>query len=132
MELKIANMERTVPGGVVTTIHWTAIIIDGEHGVSAFGSVSLPPKPETDPTFVPFDQLTEAEALNWLIEQMGEDRVAALESKLNAEIEAKKQPKIVTGLPWAVAPALEESAPVSEDPAPVFEDPVSDVETDAI
>ena len=55
----------------------------------------------SDPTaegFVPFDQLTEANVLEWV---QGAVDVEAIESQLAAQIEQQKEPPIVTGLPWA-------------------------------
>jgi hypothetical protein len=103
MELQIVNAERQLPSGLITTIHWTASQTDGDFTASAYGSLGVPAKDPSDPTFIPFDQLTEAEVKQWCIETMGEEQVAALQANLDGQIEAQKNPVQASGLPWSQA-----------------------------
>jgi hypothetical protein len=100
MELHIANLDRTLPDGCVTTIHWTATQTEDTFTASAYGSLGVPAKDPSDPTFIPFDQLTEAEVKQWVLQTMGEEQVAALQANVLAQIEAQKNPVTATGTPW--------------------------------
>jgi len=109
MNLNIAQLDRTLPDGCVTTIHWTATQTEDTFTASAYGCLGVPAKDPSDPTFIPFDQLTEAEVKQWVLDTMGEEQVAALQANLDGQINAARFPTSASGLPWA-------SAPVSAEP----------------
>jgi hypothetical protein len=103
----IANMDRTLPDGTVTVLHWTVSLTEDDHTASAYGSIGLPPH---DPdAFIPFDDLTEAEVINqWLLPLMGAEQVAAYAAALEAQIAEQITPTRGSGLPWT-AKAVSES-----------------------
>jgi hypothetical protein len=103
MNIQIAQLDRTLPDGCVTTIHWTASQTDGDFTASAYGSLGVPAKDPSDSTFIPFDQLTEAEVKQWVLDTMGEEAVTALQANLDGQIEAQKNPVTATGTPWSQA-----------------------------
>jgi hypothetical protein len=109
MKLQIVNAERQLPSGLITTLHWVATQTEDTFTASAYGSLGVPAKDPSDPTFIPFDQLTEAEVKQWVITTMGEEQVAALQANLDGQINAARFPTSASGLPWA-------SAPVSVEP----------------
>jgi hypothetical protein len=122
----IANMDRTLPDGTVTTLHWTVSLSDDAgHTAGAYGSIGLP-APDPD-AFTPFDELTEAEVINqWLLPLMGAEQVAAYASALEAQIAEQINPTRGSGLPWTATPLSmeeamsaeqDEAAPPSEDEA---------------
>lgn len=97
---KIAQLD-TAPSldgltNVVKTAHYTVDAIDGDYQVGAYGSVGFS---DPDPaTFKPYDELTEAEVIEWV---KGKLDVAEVEASLDAGIENKKNPPIVQKpLPW--------------------------------
>jgi hypothetical protein len=96
----IFQLERHLADGLVITVHWEAT--KNVEGASArvYGSVGLPPKEPTDPSFVPFDELTPEIVIAWVQAQLGEDEVASIESSLDAQIEAQLHPVNASGLPW--------------------------------
>jgi hypothetical protein len=100
---KIVSLQRDLPAGLCTTSHWTATKTDGEFTASSYGSLGLPAKDPSDPTFVAYEDITEAQAIEWTLAAMGEETVAALESSLDAQIEAQKHPVQASGLPWSQA-----------------------------
>jgi hypothetical protein len=100
MNLNIVTIDRTLPDSVCTAVHWTASKTDGDYTASAYGSLGLPAKDPSDPTFVAYEDITEAQAIEWTLAAMGEEAVAALEAGLDAQIEAQKNPPVVSGLPW--------------------------------
>lgn len=93
----IANLERNSADNGVTVAHWRCTAEDGDYSASSYGTVGFEPDP-ADEGFVPFDQLTEANVLEWV---QGAVDVEAIESQLAAQIEQQKEPPIVTGMPWA-------------------------------
>jgi hypothetical protein len=103
MNIQIAQLDRTHPDSVVSTIHWVATQTEDTFTASAYGSLGVPAKDPSDPTFIPFDQLTEAEVKQWVLDTMGEEQVEALQANLAGQIEALKHPTQATGLPWSAA-----------------------------
>ena len=100
MKINIAQLERHLPDGVVMTAHWTATKTDGDYGAGDYGSISLPTKDQSDPTFVPYDQLTEAQVIEWVKKAMGAEQLAELEANLDSQIKALKNPTQAAGVPW--------------------------------
>jgi hypothetical protein len=100
MNWQIATLTRSLPDGLVITSHWRLTHTDGEHTGSVYGTVTLPEKDPTDPSFVPFDQITEAQAIEWTKDAIGADTVAAHEAAVLAQIAAQQNPTSASGLPW--------------------------------
>ena len=93
----IATLEHNVADGGVTVAHWRATDVDGEHSASSYGTCGFSPDP-SDPSFVAYDSLTEAEVLQWCWDN-GVDKDAT-EAALAAKIEADKNPVSASGVPW--------------------------------
>ena len=90
---KINNLERQTSDGLVTVVHWGASATDGDFGASIVNTQAL----ERGDSFVNYDTLTEQTVLGWLWNKIDKD---AVESALEAQIEAQKAPVISNGLPW--------------------------------
>jgi hypothetical protein len=103
MNIQIAQLDRTLPDSVVSTIHWQASQTDGDFTASAYGSLGVPAKDPSDPTFIAFESLTEEQVKQWVLQTMGEEQVAALQANLDGQIEAQKHPTSASGLPWSQA-----------------------------
>ena len=93
---KITNLDSNTDDGFVTTAHWTATAVDGEHTASAYSTCSWS---EGTPT-IPYANLTEATVLNWVWESVDK---TATESALAAQIALLKTPVKATGTPWGQA-----------------------------
>ncbi len=91
---KINTLDREVSNGFVTTAHWTATAVDGEHTASAYATVSWA---EGTPT-IPYANLTEATVLNWVWESVDKETT---EASLAAQIALLKTPVKATGTPWS-------------------------------
>lgn len=53
-------------------------------------------------SYIPFDQLTELQVINWVKNTLGEEIVTAYENNVNAQIEAATKPSTITPpVPWA-------------------------------
>jgi hypothetical protein len=100
MNLNIAQLDRTLPSGVVQTIHWTANQTDGDFTASSYGSLGVPAKDPSDPTFIAFASLTEEQVKQWVLDTMGQEQVEALQANLDGQIEAQKNPTSATGVLW--------------------------------
>lgn len=93
---KITTLDSNTADGFVTTAHWTATAVDGEHSASAYATVSWA---EGTPT-IPYASLTEATVLNWVWESVDKE---STEASLGALIELQKNPVKATGTPWTPA-----------------------------
>jgi len=93
---KISTLDRDVATGFVTTAHWTATAVDGEHSASAYATVSWP---EGTPA-VPYANLTEEIVLEWVWNAVDK---SATEASLAAQIALLKNPVKATGTPWGQA-----------------------------
>jgi hypothetical protein len=101
MELTIAQLERTLPSGVVYNIHYRFDLVDGEYSKGAYGTVSVAGDPNAD-GFVAYDSLTEETVKAWVTEALGgQEKVDEIEAALQAKIEEDKNPTSATGMPWA-------------------------------
>jgi hypothetical protein len=92
----IAQLERNTSDGGVTVAHWRVSAVDGDYTASAYGTVGCTPDPEAA-DWIAFDDLTEAEVLDWVWASIDKDEA---ETRLAAQIAEDKAPKSATGLPW--------------------------------
>ena len=90
----ISQLDRQTSDGFVTTAHWQATAVDGEHSASIYNTCSWS---DGTPT-VPYTDLTEATVIGWIWAN-GVDKNAT-EAALAAQIELKKNPVQATGVPW--------------------------------
>jgi hypothetical protein len=101
MNWSINTLDSTLPDGCVTTAHWRVSKTDGAATGSVYGTISLPHKDHNDPTFIPYDQLTEAQVIEWVKEEMGANQVSAYEAAVQGQIDAQINPSTASGLPWS-------------------------------
>ena len=100
MELTIAQLERTLPSGVVYNIHYRFDLTDGDYSKGAYGTVSVAGDPNAD-GFIAYDDLTETTVKAWVTEALGgQEKVDEIEAALQAKIEEDKNPTSATGMPW--------------------------------
>jgi len=92
--INIVNLERTQDGGVVVA-HWQASKVDGDFTAKSYGTKSFTPNPDSD-DFTAFEDLTEATVVGWFTEE----ETAQIESVLDADLAAQKEPQVISGTPW--------------------------------
>ena len=92
----ISTLERTLDTGGVVVAHWRATAVDGDFSASSYGTCGFTPDP-SDPSFVAYDSLTEADVIGWVQAELDQD---AIEASLAAKIEADKNPTQAAGVPW--------------------------------
>jgi hypothetical protein len=94
---------------VVFASHWTLEATDGTHTGRTYGIANVT-YDENGP-FVPYDQITEAQALSWTLAALGEAQITVAETEVAQQIQVQANPPSVTPpLPWTVPAA----APVEE------------------
>lgn len=93
----ISQLDRRTSDGFVTTAHWRATAVDGNHSTSVYATCSWA---EGQPT-VPYANITEQQVLAWCW-QNGVDK-AATEDALAARIAELKNPVSAAGVPWGGA-----------------------------
>ena len=89
----ISQLDRQTSDGLVTTAHWRVDAVDGEYSAGSYGTVGF----ERGDTFIAYDSLTEAQVIAWVKDKLD---VAEIEAGLQAQIDAQKNPKTATGVPW--------------------------------
>jgi hypothetical protein len=95
----ITNMDRLTADGFVVTVHWTASQTNGDYTASTYSTVSFTEQPGQ--SLIPYDQLTEAQVIEWVKASLGEEGVAAIDTALAANIADQKAPKVAAGVPWS-------------------------------
>ena len=95
----IANLERNTADGGVVVAHWRCNEQDGDYTASAYGTCGFTYDASAD-GFVPFEQLTEMEVLQWVFDQMGVEQVTNIQENLHKQIEEQKAPSVTSGVPW--------------------------------
>ena len=89
---------------IVLSINWRYIADDGEEGHNShtFGTVSVRPWDEDSDPWIEYSDLTEAIVQGWVEEALGEDELAAMTARLDAQIEELATPTHETHytMPW--------------------------------
>ena len=103
----ISTLERNTSDDGVVVAHWRAS--DSEevgtgddavtHSGSSYGTCGFTPDSSSD-GYTAYADITEAQAIGWVKDSMGEDAVTALESSIASQIEESKAPAVSTGVPW--------------------------------
>jgi hypothetical protein len=92
----ISQLDRNTSNGFVTTAHWQATAVDGEHTASIYSTCSW-----ADGTVnTPYADLTQATVLGWVWESVDKQ---ATEAALAANIALQKAPVTASGTPWGQA-----------------------------
>jgi hypothetical protein len=100
VEWKIESLDRNTADGLVTTVHWRAVLAQHAHQVSVYGSHGLTPAVDQSVEFVPYDQLTPEVVIGWLHASWGETHTQDLVSQLESQMARLLEPQQASGLPW--------------------------------
>lgn len=96
---KISTLDRDTADGFVNTVHWTASVVDGDFTASTYSTASF--TKEDGMNLIPYEQLTEAQVIEWVKASLGAEGVAAIDTALANNIADQKAPKVAAGVPWA-------------------------------
>ena len=103
----ISTLERNTSDDGVVVAHWRAsdseVVGTGDdavtHSGSSYGTCGFTPDSSAD-GYTAYADITEAQAIGWVKDSMGEEAVTALEDSIAAQIADSKAPAITTGTPW--------------------------------
>jgi hypothetical protein len=103
---KIAQLKRNPSNGLVFEVTFIMNFELEEETDRHVGSVELVGD-ETLPTFVPYEELTEAIVLDWVKEELTQAKITEIEANMKARleerIEKKINPEFLVGKPWEKA-----------------------------
>ena len=95
----ISTLERNTSDDGVVVAHWRASDVDGEHSGSSYGTCGFTPDSTAD-GYTAYADITEAQAIGWVKDSMGEEAVTGVEDSIAAQIADSKAPAVSTGTPW--------------------------------
>jgi len=117
LDFKISNTERNATDGGITNVHWTVSKTIEGTTASSYGSTALT-YDSAAPDFVPYLEVTEEQAIEWLKAALTEETLLNMEASLDASIEHQKNPPVVQGLPWVDATVVDDGESDEPDEIP--------------
>jgi predicted sugar kinase len=99
---KINTLVRDLTQGdnenIITQIHWTVSDSDADGNTgSSYGSVGVT-LGEGD--VIPYADVTEADAIGWAKDALGDEQVTAIEASIASQIDAQANPTTASGVPF--------------------------------
>ena len=86
---------------VVNNSHWQCIDSDDQgNQARVYGSVAIPTDDLSN--FTPYADITEAQALQWTKDALGDEEVASTEANVTSQLNLIENPTEGSGKPWAV------------------------------
>ena len=103
----ISTLERNSSDDGVIVAHWRAsdseVVGAGDdavtHSGSSYGTCGFTPDSTAD-GYTAYADITEAQAIGWVKDSMGEEAVTAVEASIAAQIAESKAPAVSVGTPW--------------------------------
>ena len=99
----ISTLERNTSDDGVIVAHWQAsdseVVGEETHTGSSYGTCGFTPDSSAS-DYTAYADITEAQAIGWVKDSIGEEAVTALEDSIAAQIADSKAPAITTGTPW--------------------------------
>jgi len=96
----IVNLKHEIVDGGVIVAHWrvteSEAVGEDTYSATSYGTADFT-YDAADPSFIPYDDLTESDVLGWVWTEVDQ---AAIEAGLSANIESQKNPTTANGLPW--------------------------------
>ena len=99
----VNNMTRVLDDGFVIVVNWSCTASATGVNGAFYGGQSTYPNNPSEPGFIPYDQLTEAQVLGWVYPGLG-DQKAEIEATLTAKDEKQLNPTTANGVPWSTEP----------------------------
>ncbi len=99
---KISSMDRDLTQGsnenIITTIHWSASDADADGNTgSSYGSVGVT---LGDGDVIAYADITEADAIGWAKDALGDEQVTSIEASIASQIDAQANPVTASGVSW--------------------------------
>jgi len=103
----ISTLERNTSDDGVVVAHWRAsdseVVGTGDDAVThsgrSYGTCGFTPDSSAD-GYTAYANITEAQAIGWVKDSMGEEAVTGVEDSIAAQIADSKAPAITAGVPW--------------------------------
>ena len=103
----ISTLERNSSDDGVIVAHWQAsdseVVGTGDdavtHSGSSYGTCGFTPDSSAD-GYTAYADITEAQAIGWVKDSMGEEAVTGVEDSIAAQIADSKAPALAIGTPW--------------------------------
>ena len=95
----ISTLERNTSDDGVVVAHWRASDVDGDHSGSSYGTCGFTPDSSSE-GYTAYADITEAQAIGWVKDDMGEEAVTGVEDSIAAQIADSKAPAVSVGTPW--------------------------------
>jgi len=103
----ISTLERNTSDDGVIVAHWRAsdseVVGAGDdavtHSGSSYGTCGFTPDSSAD-GYTAYADITEAQAIGWVKDSMGEEAVTGVEDSIAAQIADSKAPALAIGTPW--------------------------------
>ena len=103
----ISTLERNSSDDGVIVAHWRAsdseVVGTGDdavtHSGSSYGTCSFTPDSSAE-GYTAYADITEAQAIGWVKDSMGEEAVTGVEDSIAAQIADSKAPALAIGTPW--------------------------------
>ena len=99
----ISTLERNTTDDGVIVAHYrvsdSEVVGDDTHSGSSYGTCGFTPDSSAD-GYTAYADITEAQAIGWVKDSMGEEAVTGVEDSIAAQIADSKAPAITTGTPW--------------------------------
>lgn len=102
----ISQLERKAEDGFVVNVHWRLSMTDTDNSGKTYyaDTYSVASYTQREEDVIPFEDLTKEIVVGWVKESIGEEALQSIENHLIQQIEAQKNPPILTGLPWENVP----------------------------
>ena len=99
----ISTLERDTADDGVIVAHWRAtdseVVGEDTHTGSSYGTCGFAPDPDAE-GYTPYEDITEIQAVGWVIASIGGEAVASVEASIAAQIKESKAPATSAGVPW--------------------------------
>ena len=95
----ISTLERNSSDDGVIVAHYRVSDVDGDHSGSSYGTCGFTPDSSAD-GYTAYADITEAQAIGWVKDSMGEEAVTGVEDSIAAQVADSKAPALATGTPW--------------------------------
>lgn len=105
---------------VVFSVAWCCTATDGTFTSVVPGSIGVTWQPETP--FTPYDQLTEAQVLQWVFDGLGAEKLTVEGYAVKGVEDQANPPTVSPPLPWAPPPSIVEPPPPVITAPPVLPD----------
>ena len=103
----ISTLERNSSDDGVIVAHWRAsdseVVGTGDdavtHSGSSYGTCGFTPDSSAE-GYTAYADITEAQAIGWVKDSMGEEAVTGVEDSIAAQVADSKAPALAVGTPW--------------------------------